>query len=122
MDWFSQERLKQLLRKQEGALGDTNLARIRLLALKCLLLNGNTLEMREELMTLASWVKRVWGENYEELADIYKKLIEINAELNDKESCKHYINELFRLKMICVGEEDAMKEALELLRNFFFPI
>ncbi|CAL1287550.1 unnamed protein product [Larinioides sclopetarius] len=115
MGWFSQERLKQLLKKQEGVLDDTNLARIRSLALKCLMLNGNDFEMREELMTLASWVKRVWGENYEELTEIYEKLIEINAKLNDAESYKYYVNELIRLRMICFGKEDAVKKALESL-------
>ncbi|KAF8763752.1 histone-lysine N-methyltransferase SMYD3-like [Argiope bruennichi] len=117
MQLISQERLNQLLKKQEGVLGDTNVLRIRLLALKCLLLDGNYCEMREELMTLASWVKLAWGEYFEELAEIYKKLIEINTYLGDTTSCLYYSDELIRLKAICIGKENVMKETCRHILN-----
>ncbi|GIY23160.1 uncharacterized protein CEXT_597671 [Caerostris extrusa] len=83
MDVITQERLKEILEMQEGVLANTNLFRIRILAIKCLLLNGPLNEMRDELLTLLEWVKNAWGPHFNEIAAIYLKLIHVNMSLRD---------------------------------------
>ncbi|GIX74912.1 histone-lysine N-methyltransferase ASHR1 [Caerostris darwini] len=103
MDVITQERLKEILEMQEGVLADTHLFRIRILAIKCLLLNGPLNEMRNELLTLLEWVKNAWGPHFNEIAAIYMKLIHVNLSLRDFYSVNFFMGKLHHLKGINEG-------------------
>ncbi|GFR20211.1 SET and MYND domain-containing protein 3, partial [Trichonephila clavata] len=83
LEVISQQKLRQLLQKQKGLLGNTNILRIRTLVLKCLILNGPTMEMREDLLELTDLVKTVWGPNFRELLPIYAKLMYTSLRLDE---------------------------------------
>ncbi|GFR22850.1 SET and MYND domain-containing protein 3 [Trichonephila clavata] len=95
---ISQLKLRQLLQKQKGILGNTNILRIRTLVLKCLMLNGPIMEMREDLLELADLVKTVWGPNFRELLPIYAKLMDTNLRLGEPFVASVFERECNRLR------------------------
>ncbi|GFT17752.1 uncharacterized protein TNCV_2588381 [Trichonephila clavipes] len=103
---ISQQKLRQLLQKQKGVLGKTNILRIRTLVLKCLLLNGPVLEMRNDLLELEDIVKTVWGQNFKELIPIYVKLMDINLRLGELHAVSFFGNECNRLREFFTGIDE----------------
>ncbi|GFT22123.1 SET and MYND domain-containing protein 3, partial [Nephila pilipes] len=57
LDIITQHQLRQLLQKQKGVLGNTNILRIRILFFKCCCLDGPILEMKRELEELVVLIK-----------------------------------------------------------------
>ncbi|GFR30027.1 uncharacterized protein TNCT_257431 [Trichonephila clavata] len=95
---ISQQKLRQLLQKQKGILGNTNILRIRTLVLKCLLLNGPMVETRHDLLELADLVKSVWGPNFKELVSIYVKLMDVSLRLGEPLVASGFERECTRLR------------------------
>ncbi|XP_035226528.1 uncharacterized protein LOC118198853 [Stegodyphus dumicola] len=95
---FLQEKVKIVLKKQEGVLGNTNILRLRLLAWKCLHVKGPPEEQVEDLEKLAEYVELAFGENYIELRLIYSHLIDVSRLLLDNTRIVHYIQKLCRLQ------------------------
>ncbi|XP_035215525.1 histone-lysine N-methyltransferase SMYD3-like isoform X2 [Stegodyphus dumicola] len=91
------EVIEEVLKKQEGVLGDTNILRLRLLAVKCLFMNGYPSKQVKELKKLLESMKFVFGEYYEELIPIYRKLLLLGRVFLDHSTYMQYGLEFRRL-------------------------
>ncbi|KFM72222.1 Histone-lysine N-methyltransferase ASHR1, partial [Stegodyphus mimosarum] len=110
--------VKKLLKMQEGVLGDTNILRMRLLALKCFHIRGPPNEQLEDLEKLAKYLKLAFGENHMELIKVYNNLLEVSHCLLDVFRIGYYTKELFRLQQVILDENDPTVEICKFMASF----
>ncbi|KAG8174844.1 hypothetical protein JTE90_007770 [Oedothorax gibbosus] len=97
--------LKNLLKRQDGALGRTHLHRMQTLA-KLYSPEQPELskeEMRAGIVELTESMKEVWGDYHPELAMYYRWLVDLNRELGNEKEARQYYFKLWRLESVIYG-------------------
>ncbi|KFM72223.1 SET and MYND domain-containing protein 3, partial [Stegodyphus mimosarum] len=102
---FFRRNIEIELTKQEGVLGNTNILRLELLALKCLYLGGHPREQLEDMEKLLKYMKLAFGEYYPELEIVYKSLIATSMLSQDFARFVSYNEELCRFRLTLFGDE-----------------
>ncbi|KAG8178469.1 hypothetical protein JTE90_024629 [Oedothorax gibbosus] len=113
------DRLKGILRTQEGVLGRTNLLRMLMLA-RLHFRDGSCEERIAGLVELAESMKQVWGEYYGELIPVYKKLICVYMEARNLERAINYTRKVLMVEKISCGKpfDDSDKALAEKMLKF----
>ncbi|KAG8176644.1 hypothetical protein JTE90_022063 [Oedothorax gibbosus] len=97
--------LKNLLKKQNEALGRTHLRRMQLLPI---LYSPEypefpKKEMRVGYVELTESMKEVWGDYHPELLTYYRCLVNLNRELGNEKEARQYCFKLWRLESVIYG-------------------
>ncbi|XP_035221918.1 histone-lysine N-methyltransferase SMYD3-like isoform X2 [Stegodyphus dumicola] len=104
---FFRRNIEIALKRQEGVLGNTNILRMRLLALKCLHLGGHPREQLEDMEKLLKYMKLAYGEYYPELEIVYKRLVATSLVVQDYARFASYEEELRRFHHTLFRDESA---------------